>query len=297
MEQQRILIGTLLGGALGSISNINKSNFIYDDTNTRALKFNKKKKMHPYCEKHSHKYIEMSCVIDGTCLIGIKDAQYVAAKGDLYLYPPEMPHYESYLTKSCPYKMLWFSFGLNQRRIFLTTYDKAKGYHIASNLPFIRYNRELKEKLDILLNEAGRKNIDLIEIKLALLKLMDQALESILSLEKKAGKDYQRLDIETIEKYITGNFNKDLSVAKLSRLIMLSPNYLSSIFKKYNKVSLSRFINKIRIDQAKEIIKSGKYNMKETASLVGYEDQYYFCRIFKDLSGYTPSEYKLKTRQ
>ena len=296
MEKKRILVDTLLGAALASISNIDGNNFISDDMSKRALKAGEKKKMHPYCGKHTHKYIEMSCVIDGTCLIGIKDAQYVAAKGDLYLYPPETPHYESYYSQNIPYKMLWFSFGMNQRRIFLTTYDRAKGYCIASNLPFIRYNQEVQEKLDVLLNEAGKKKGDKIEIKLALLKLTEQALESIFSLEKETEKDYQRADIKTIEKYIIDNFDKDLSVEKLSRLIMLSPNYLSSIFKKYNKVSLSRFINKIRIEKAKEMIKTGKYNMKETAALAGYEDQYYFCRIFKALTGYTPSGFKGKIR-
>lgn len=294
MDKQRILIDTLLGPALAAVAGINKDNFISDDTNKRAVKAGKQKKVHPYCEKHTHKYIEMSCVIEGTCLIGIKEAQYTAVKGDLYFYGPEMPHYESFFAKTRPYKMLWFSFGAEKRRIFLTSYDKTRGYVIVSNLPLIRYNLELDEKLGVLLTEAGRKNRDITKIKQALLKLTEQALESILAIEKEKNEDYQRLDIEAVEKYIIDNYDKDLSVSKLSRIIMLSPNYLSSIFKKRNKVSLSRFINNIRIEKAKDIIKSGKYKMKEVASLVGYEDQYYFSRIFKALSGYTPMEYKTK---
>ncbi len=92
--------------------------------------------------------------------------------------------------------------------------------------------------------------------------------------------------------------NPDLSLSEISSLLKITPRQLSNIFKKYLKSSFYDYINHFRVDEAKNLISSGKHkqwNLVAIAMEAGFNSKSTFNRIFKKSVGYTPSEYmKLK---
>lgn len=64
------------------------------------------------------------------------------------------------------------------------------------------------------------------------------------------------------------------------------------MFKKELGISFVDYLNDVRIEKAKELLKDVKYKTYEVAELVGIPDPHYFSKIFKKYSGMTPSEYK-----
>ena len=68
--------------------------------------------------------------------------------------------------------------------------------------------------------------------------------------------------------------------------------YLSSIFKKRAGKSFKEYLTDKRIELAKRILSSERTPIKAVASMVGYEDEYYFMRVFKRKTGFTPKNYR-----
>ena len=56
-------------------------------------------------------------------------------------------------------------------------------------------------------------------------------------------------------------------------------------------MSVSEYINQVRVQKAKELLHSGEYRIGQIAEKVGFSDQQYFSRVFKKIVGCMPSEY------
>ena len=98
-----------------------------------------------------------------------------------------------------------------------------------------------------------------------------------------------------IKKYIDDRFaDKDFSLATISRELCYNPKYISAIFKKYMGVGISEYLNTVRIQQACTLMDQGFTAICDIANCCGYSDPQYFSKIFKQRTGYTPSEYKKK---
>lgn len=85
---------------------------------------------------------------------------------------------------------------------------------------------------------------------------------------------------------------KDFSLNRLSEQMQLNPNYLSTRFKKETGVGFVRYVNGLRVRRAQELLRDMRYRTNEVADLVGFENPRYFTRIFKELTGVVPSEYR-----
>ena len=99
-------------------------------------------------------------------------------------------------------------------------------------------------------------------------------------------------EISNIKNWIRSNYNQSITVAKIAELFHYNPDYLSNMFKKTAHISLKKYINEIRINEAKNILVSTSYSLKEIAFQCAFNDEKYFLKVFKQIEGVTPTEYK-----
>ncbi|HAA90080.1 MAG: AraC-like transcriptional regulator [Thermoanaerobacterales bacterium 50_218] len=93
--------------------------------------------------------------------------------------------------------------------------------------------------------------------------------------------------------YIQKNYAlPDLSLKQVARAVYSSPAYLSRLFKREMNCTLTEFINKVRVEQAKVALSDPSKSVAEVAHEVGYRDRSYFSRIFKEVTGMSPNEYR-----
>lgn len=86
--------------------------------------------------------------------------------------------------------------------------------------------------------------------------------------------------------------DKDLRLATLAEEFYVSPTVLSRGIKDYTGQTFSNYLTDLRMQKAIELIDSSKSIMIYTlADQVGCSSQHYFCKLFKDYTGFTPSEY------
>jgi AraC-like DNA-binding protein len=97
---------------------------------------------------------------------------------------------------------------------------------------------------------------------------------------------------EHIQDFLENHYNQPVNFGKLARENNISLSYLSEIFKDQYKLSLSEYLNTVRINKAKELMKTSELNFTQIAEKVGYQNVYYFSKVFKDLNKITPSQYR-----
>lgn len=96
---------------------------------------------------------------------------------------------------------------------------------------------------------------------------------------------------ETV-RFIKDNYFMDISLQQVADQVEISANYLCSLFKKDLHISVMDYVNRVRIDKAKELLLNTHLKTYQIAQKVGFADESYFSRIFKKITGYRPNEFK-----
>lgn len=116
--------------------------------------------------------------------------------------------------------------------------------------------------------------------------------ENLLQLEENDIYDPQEL-VQRIRTFIEQNYTTPISLESIASAFHFDSSYLTKIFKKYMGETPLKYIIDLRIERAKKLMESQPdLNIKDICTMVGYYDQHYFSRIFKNITGNTPSEYR-----
>ena len=83
-----------------------------------------------------------------------------------------------------------------------------------------------------------------------------------------------------------------VSIEDICQRLNLSKSYLSSLYKRKTGKSIIAHFNEMKIEEARRLIASGRYNFTEIAERLGFSSIHYFSRMFKSVAGMTPSEYE-----
>ncbi|WP_159881103.1 AraC family transcriptional regulator [Paenibacillus puerhi] len=93
-------------------------------------------------------------------------------------------------------------------------------------------------------------------------------------------------------RYIHEHYADSLTLEELASMLDCSPRHLSRMFKERTSCSPIDYLIRYRIDKAKELLLHTEASLSQIASEVGFQDRYYFSRMFKKHAGVTPSGYK-----
>lgn len=104
-------------------------------------------------------------------------------------------------------------------------------------------------------------------------------------------------DVAKTIAYIEENYMHRLTLASISANVNLSSSYLCRVFKSEVGISITSYLNNLRIRKAATLIKEQALSLKEISAMVGIDDQLYFSRLFKKCMGISPSEYGKKFHQ
>lgn len=129
------------------------------------------------------------------------------------------------------------------------------------------------------------------EIYVALLSLCATICEG----QRPASPERNELIIGTVKEVIEQKFNDlNLSQQSIAANVKLTSAYLGKLFKDSCGVSITEYINDIRLRHAQELLLQSDYTISEIMDKCGYANQSYFFRLFKTRFGTTPKDYRLK---
>lgn len=101
--------------------------------------------------------------------------------------------------------------------------------------------------------------------------------------------------VESLKNYIMANYHERIVLEELSEQVyFVDPSYLSRLFKKKCGMSFSAYLQKVRMEKAKELLETNpNMTVAEIATAVGYNDYSHFIQVYKRYFGQTPTQYKL----
>ena len=109
--------------------------------------------------------------------------------------------------------------------------------------------------------------------------------------------DRYKVMTETVKQYIGRSLSEDLSLKTVSNQFHFSSRYFAHIFKKYTGDNYTAYVNNVRMEEAKRLLRMSDMNINEIAKSVGYTDEGHFSRNFKSVVGVRPSEYRREKTQ
>lgn len=98
--------------------------------------------------------------------------------------------------------------------------------------------------------------------------------------------------IDRMLEYIERNYKDDIKLEDLAEEFNFNYHYLSAYFNQHMNEGFSDYLNRIRIEKACRLLEQGSQMVSEISGEVGYADHSYFCRVFKKVTGKTPSAYR-----
>jgi transcriptional regulator GlxA family with amidase domain len=98
--------------------------------------------------------------------------------------------------------------------------------------------------------------------------------------------------IQKAVRFVNDNYRTDIRRHIVCELADMSPSHFSRIFRKVVGMSYQEYVNSMRITEAKELLSTSPRSVSEIAGYLGFADPTGFGRIFKKLTGHTPSAYR-----
>ena len=98
---------------------------------------------------------------------------------------------------------------------------------------------------------------------------------------------------QTVKKYINDNIRNKITLSDKCDNIGYGKSYLCKIFQFYSGMGICEYANKIKIDTAKVLIRDDNMNFSEISDYLSFDNPQYFSRVFKRITGLTPTEFKL----
>lgn len=167
------------------------------------------------------------------------------------------------------------------KRSYLKIFLKIVNYLSSNYSKFREFSQEYLR--DELLNEFYTKE--------SLLELHSFMKGMILDIIENLSNIFGKSIISRVLEYLECNYYKDLKIKEVAKVFGYSSCYFGKIFRKYTGENFNTYLDKIRINKAKELLLHG-IKVIEIGERVGYKDIDYFIMKFKKYTGKTPKTYK-----
>lgn len=108
----------------------------------------------------------------------------------------------------------------------------------------------------------------------------------------KKSRERSALIVMEAKKYIDANYMNDISIENLAERYNISTNHFNRIFKQVYDIACKEYLITVRVEAAKQYLRSPLLTIREVGSMIGYPDPNYFTKVFRRRVGMTPTEYR-----
>lgn len=172
-----------------------------------------------------------------------------------------------------------------------------------SGLAVAEYFKKREPNVSIILNTAfaefefARKaieyHLDAYLLKPASEETIMETLRKCLKKKNDSGNYVsENRPLYSIARYIDSHYQEELTLKELAKIANFSPSYFSKMFHQEFGCTLSHYIHKKRIENAKLLLVQTEWRIQEIAKSCGFINVSHFNRVFKNLVGKSPVDYK-----
>ena len=251
---------------------------------------------------HTHDYFQIYYLKSGSITHHIEGASAEMKPGDVFIIPPNLPHYIS----ATPEHLRFYSISFAPK--YLDTMVSTNRF-IAD---FIHYISDADSRViapSFSLGEGDIDTVDMLVIKImnefysentAKENVIHSAVALLLTVlarsyfESDCASIKLRSDREVIAHclgYIKNHLEDDITLTNMARMMAMSRTAFCDAFHRVTGEPFKSYLNRLKIEKAKELLRAGE-SVECAARLVGFKDPSTFYRNFKKISGIPPGKYK-----
>lgn len=257
---------------------------------------------------HSHEYLQLCYIKKGRCRHLVHGQDSILVKGDFFAVPPFLEHEMTSINNEITEIVLidFMPFFVNEQMRNYNELDASLDFAYIKPFISLRDNQfpeinlssskqaEVEDLIDKMTRELERRELGYqFSVKADLLKLLitvGRELERQNRVQRFTV-NHRRDLYEAIE-YIKENYQEPIKLEDMARLSGMAPTYFSNLFKNTLNKPFIKFLNEVRIRNAMDMLKETNYNITEISMLVGYNHLTHFNRVFKQVTGVTPTDYR-----
>lgn len=226
-------------------------------------------------DKHSHPYFEFIYFFNAKAQIEVPEGKVDLVPYDLIVYPPFVTHHE-FPDLKYPQEIICIAAEIESQDTMNTSFKISDINGVIRWLfeqSFEEFNKKQEAHEEIIINY----------IKAILLHSYRYFKSDIA----------QNIDIlHASINFIQEHLHEPISIEQLTSISCVSKSYLSRIFLKRVGMSPMRYLNSVRVEEAKKMLIDSKLTIGEVALKVGYRDPLYFSRVFNRLTGCSPIAFR-----
>lgn len=166
-------------------------------------------------------------------------------------------------------------------------------YQLLVDLRFVLEQMVQKSVAQLTVHLSAEEMIAEADSFMALQEILKNTLFTVFSLQPQEDRIYANTIMQMVREYLEQNFDKEITYKNLNDLFGFSKKYIALLFKETYGFSPGKYVNQLRIEKAKEMLKyHPEYSVQKISELVGFRDSFYFSKVFKQKEGLPPSEYR-----
>lgn len=209
--------------------------------------------------------------------------KYSLAAGKIFFIPSKTPH-RYYADENNPWTILWIHFNTP----------------LVNELPIEKFpvpTMEEAQKQEMietdLINLLGMEYRNFtLENAIFMASLLNHLLITIYFFEDNFENKKKNYLLTTTIQFMNQKIHEDLTLTELTKKFNVSSSYLNTIFKEETGKSPIEFFIKLKMDEACNLLRISKIKISNIAVELGYQDAYYFSRLFKKYIGMPPKNYR-----
>lgn len=250
---------------------------------------------------HWHPEIELIRVWDGRFDLHLNKMNYTLRKGDLAIVNPGVLHYGT--PRDCRYDCtvfkpeMLYSAGTSVARDIKPIVGQVsiiREYFPDGTAPEVV--QTVDRLFSLLSAPAPHFELSVYETLYRLFAELYRA-NAITATEVKQGQKKQLTHLIHILEWIEENYTQKISLETLAKQSGLNEKYLCRFFKEYTSYTPIDYINRLRVEKAANDMLTEHGSITETAFTNGFNDSAYFAKVFRQVKGVSPSEWKAQEKK
>ncbi|SHI72239.1 AraC-type DNA-binding protein [Clostridium cavendishii DSM 21758] len=245
---------------------------------------------------HFHPFTEIFFITSGKGSFQLEDNNVNVSEGDLIIINPNCLHTEKSTFVNEPLEYIV----LGVDNLVLSFPEDKSGYQNEKNKPQYRIIKYVDKTvilgyLNSLIDEISKKDYNYeVAYKSILILLIITILRGDNNNPKVKEESTNKLSLECmkVKNYIDSHYSQNITLDLLVQLTHINKYHLVHSFTKQVGISPINYLINKRIEEAKNLLSTTNYSIREIASIVGFSNSSYFSEVFKKNTGNSPKNYR-----
>lgn len=253
--------------------------------------------------KHYHDFVEINYVAEGKGFHYINRELIPSGKGDLFIIPLGTSHVfrpsstsKTIIVYNCLFKFevikKWSDVLQLPQELLQMLNPRTQG----SWYRFYDYTGDFNKIFSSLNIEFLNRSI---AYKPIVLGKLTELLGRIDRLQKSSNDPITRRShfIDRVKEYVSSYYSDPINAQDIATYLGMSTSHFHRLFKKFFGISFNTYLQNFRIEKSCQLLRDTDYKIQHIVELIGYRDVKFFHKLFKEKTGTTPHQYRLKHRR